>query len=1013
MFSFLRLLAATLLGLFLGTGARAGTFLVDGCSVRVWQTEDGLPQNMVTAGAQTQDGYLWFGTYSGLARFDGERFEVFDSNNSPGMKDHRIARLFEDAQGTLWMGHDSGAVTRFRNGRFDPIDLQDSGLNPKIIGLGSDEAGHLWAMHENGILDSVEDGRRIPSILGEYHPAVMAWSRNPTGTIWLAENGKLAQLKNGGLIPVSLPEPQGSNYVLCLAAAADGGVWVLCDGRIRKWKDGRWAEDRGAFPWPEDRGTVACCLELRDGTLAVGTIYFGLYLIFSDGRPPIHIDVDHGLPQSWIRFLFEDREGNLWAGAGSAGLVSIHASPFSVLDAPRAARGCSVLSVASAPDGSLWIGMDGGGLYHHRDGVWTHYGPDQGISNWYIPSIAVSPRGEVWVSDFWWGGPYRLEQGKFVRPPGIEENSNPSYALLATAEAGELFAGTRDGLRHLRDGRSTWLVRPPANAVPEVCAIVRDQTGALWCGFARGGLARVVDGRVSLFRESDGLPSDAIVALCADPDGTLWIGTADRGLSRLRDGRFANLSRAQGLVDDAICAIVDDGLGYLWLSTRHGLQRIAKNELNRCADGAADLLLSHVYDRSDGLPAAEFTGGFQSVACKTPDGRLWFASSTGVIGVDPKKMESNPIPPPVVLESLHVDGKRSPALDGPTPVTLLPDHQRLEFRFSGLSFVGPSKVLFKYRLDGIDQTWIDAGTKRNAFYSRLPAGSYRFRVIACNNDGLWNTQGAAFAFTVAPFFWQTWWFVGACLLAAAVLIAWLARFVTRRRMQRRIAEIERQHEIERERSRIAQDIHDDVGASLSRIAMLSQPARADLAEPERTSALLARIYGTAREVTRALDEIVWAVDPRHDTLDSLVDYMAKFAQSYLSAAKLRCRLDLPVEVPAWPLTAETRHNLFLAFKEALNNVVKHAAASEARISFRLHADAFALSVTDNGRGFDPARHSAPQPDRVSPGHGLSNMQSRLHRIGGRCEISGTNGAGTTVTLIVAVARPRASVSPSS
>lgn len=975
-------------------------FLAEGYAVRVWQTDDGLPENMVTCAVQTRDGYLWFGTYSGLTRFDGERFQALDSVSTSSLPDRRVTRLFEDAQGSLWIGHDSGIVSRYRDGRLEQLPLPSGRIGDKIIGLGSDEHGRLWAMREGGMVDCADDGTRISTLVGGgEHPAVMSFSSGPRGSIWVSENGQAARLVDGRLAVAALPLPKSNNYVQCVAAAADGGVWIICDGRIRKWRNDQWVEDRGEYPWPE--GIVACGLELRDGTLAIGNIQSGLYLVYRDGRRPAHFDRNNGLPQNWVRFLYEDREGNLWAGAGSTGLVSIHATAFSVLSLPEETHGCSALSVAAAADGSLWIGTDGANLYHYAEGQWDRYGPEKGLANWYIPSVAVGPDGEVWASDFWWGGPYRLENGRFNRPPGIEENSNPVYALLPLGGGG-LLVGNRDGLRHWQDGRSTWLARAPEPSAPEVCAIARDRAGAIWCGFAHGGLARVLNGQVTLFRRSDGLASDAVSSLCIDNEGTLWVGTANHGLSRFKDGRFANLGREQGLADNSICAMLDDGRGYLWLSTHHGLQRIAKTELNRCLDGAGAMLSSQVYDRNDGLPIIEFTGGFQTVASKAPDGRLWFASGKGVVSVDPARIAANPIPPPVVIDSMWTDGQRETATTGRLARRLPPDHERIEFRFSGLSFVAPSKVLFKYRLDGIDRDWIDAGAKRNAFYSRLPAGTYRLRVMACNNDGLWNTAGATLAFTVTPFFWQTGWFISLCALAAVGAVAGLARAVTRRRMQRQIEAMERQHEIERERARIAQDIHDDVGASLSRIAMLSQPARSDLAEPERAAAMLSRIYATAREVTRALDEIVWAVDPRHDTLDSLVDYMGKFAQNFLAAARLRCRLDLPVDVPAWPLTAEIRHNLFLAFKEALNNAAKHAAASEVRIALRVDSDSFVIAVKDNGAGFAPGRPPAGS-DRIASGHGLSNMQARLARIGGRCEISGEPGSGTSVSFIVSTA----------
>ncbi len=990
----------------------AATFLAEGYSIRVWQTEDGLPQNLVTSAVQTRDGYLWFGTESGLARFDGERFKVFNSANTPALRDRRIARLFEDEQGALWIGHYSGAISRYRDGAFESFAAATGAENERIIGLGSDEHGRLWAMRENGAIDSLDSSHRLPSLIAPNAPETMGWTCSAEGNIWVVENGAAARLADGRLSPLSFPPPRITNYAESIGASAAGGIWVVCDGRIRRWNNNAWAEDRGAGP---EQG-AHLLLELHDGTLALGTLHDGLYLRFPGDRRPVHFDRANGLPQDWVRFLYEDREGNLWVGTGSVGLISIRPTAFSVLNAPDQWKGCTVLSVAPGGDDSLWVGTDGAGVYHHDAGEWRHYGgDDQGLGNQYIWSVTETPAGDVWAGNYWWGGPYRLTNGRFVRPPNVDETWSAAVALVPVPETGELLVGNRDGLLRLKDGEpSRWLIKSPGGSTDDVCAVVRDRAGIIWCGFAQGGLTRLADGKLSNFRRTDGLGSDAIQCLYADEDGSLWIGTADSGLTRFKGGKFTNLGRAQGLADDVVSYILDDNAGYLWLSTHHGIQRVARDELNRCADGLIPAFSSQIYDASDGLPVVEFTGGRQAAGCKTSDGRLWFTSSRGLLSVDPSRIQSNPLPPPVVVDSLLVDGASVRFAHAAVPERLRPDHERLEFRFSGLSFVAPSKVLFKYQLEGIDKTWVDAGAKRTTFYSRLPAGTYRFRVIACNNDGVWNTEGASLAFTIAPFFWQTWWFIGVSVAAATTGVAFSARHFTRRRMQRRMELLERQHALERERARIAQDIHDDVGASLSRIAMLSQPAPGDLADPERASAMLSRIYKTAREVMRALDEIVWAVDPRHDTLDSLVDYMGKYAQHFFDPTNVRCRLDLPVQVPAWPLSTEIRHNLFLAFKEALNNAAKHATADEVRISFGLRSDSFVLTVQDNGRGFEIGRADSSESDRVISGSGLANMKARLARIGGRCEISSCRGEGTSISLIVGVTdqHARTSTSPS-
>ncbi len=950
---------------------------------------------MVTSAVQTSDGYLWFGTYSGLARFNGERFQVFDSANTPQIEDQRITRLFEDAQGSLWIGQESGGIARLQDGEFSAVVTPSGDIGEKIIGLGSDAEGTLWAMHENGSVSLVGEDFVIPSMIGDEHPALMYWSRSEDSRIYVIENSIGVRLEAGELVPVELPPNSSHNYVEGLAPSASGGAWALYDQHIRKLENGRWTEDRGRFPWPE--ATVSQCVELSDGTLAVGTVHAGVYLIFGDDRQPVSFDRNNGLPQNWVRFLYEDREGTLWVGAGSSGLVSIHPSAFARVESPDQWRGTSTLSLAAGSDNSLWIGTDGAGLYHHKSGEWARYASEEGFENPYISAVTETSSGEVWAGNYWWGGPYRLEGGQFVRLAGVPETTSPVLGLLSIPGADQLLVGTRAGVAELVDEELNWLIKSPGGVGDDVGAMTWDGEGALWCGFSQGGLARLADGQVTFFRREDGVGSNSVQCLFADDeDGSLWIGTADNGLTRYKNGRFVNLGTSHGLTNKTICYMLEDDRGFFWMSTRRGIQRVSKAELNRCADGVIPKFTSQTYDRSDGLPVSEFQGGRQGAGCRTEDGRIWFASSAGPISVDPDSIRPNPLPPPMAIESLQVDGREVPLGGGMVPFEFAPDHERLEFAFSALSFVAPDKVRFKYRLEGSDNDWRDAGSMRFAQYSRLPAGDYRFRVIACNNDGVWNTEGVSLAFVVAPFFWQTWWFVGACTLAVLGIVASGVRYATRRRMLRELEGLERQHAVERERSRIAQDIHDDVGASLSRIAILSQTARSQLSNTQSAVAVLSHIYSTARSVTRALDEIVWAVNPKHDTLDSLVDYMGRFAHDFLSAANVRCRLDLPVEVPSWYLSAEVRHNVFLAFKEALNNVVKHAFATEAWVRIEVCEEGFTIALKDNGQGLPVESMSGSS----GFGNGLLNMRERMARLGGDCEVTSQPGEGTKVKLFI-------------
>jgi signal transduction histidine kinase len=444
-------------------------------------------------------------------------------------------------------------------------------------------------------------------------------------------------------------------------------------------------------------------------------------------------------------------------------------------------------------------------------------------------------------------------------------------------------------------------------------------------------------------------------------------------------------------------------LGFFWISSHAGIARISKAELNRCADGQTTKLNLLTYEVSDGLPSAECSGESQPAGCKTADGRFWFPTAKGLVGIDPAEVRTNQLPPPVVIEKILLDGLRIVGPELANHLQIAPGRHRLEIEYAGLSFVAPEQVRFKYRLEGLEHDWVDAEATRRANYSYIPPGDYVFRVTACNNDRVWSDSGASLAFTVQAFFWQTLWFrtvaevIGAAAIGCGVLVA------TRRRMRRKLELLERQQAIERERARIAKDIHDDLGASLTRITLLSQSVHTELNSSQKAAEDVHRIYTTARELTHAMDEIVWAVNPQHDSLDSLASYLGKFAQDYLRPAGVRCRLDLPMQLPHWPLSAETRHNLFLSFKEALHNIVKHSGASEVSVKLTLKANSFALTVQDNGRGFSPeevAVQTEPTADRIESGNGMPNMRHRLTSIGGNCAVQAKPGLGTTVMFEV-------------
>ena len=970
---------------------------------RVLDSENGLPQNSVTAILQTRDGYLWIGTYNGLARFDGHSFTVFDGDrsNAPELRNSRVVSLFEDDDGTLWIGHETGELTRYRDGRFTAVEYRVPWENRKIIGIGSDSSGKLWLLNEQGLLAAIT-GETLAVPDAGTATKIAGFARNSRGEIWVAYAGRVFALKDSKLIPLAEGDEGPGGYATGICAALDDTLWIVSGDNIRKWNGEKLVADLGPAPWGQS--SISAMLETRGGALAVGTLEAGLYLHFA-GRGVIHFDRSNGFPHDWTRCLFEDREGTLWAGTGSRGIVALRAGNVRTVTPPDLWRERDVLSVTAAQDGSLWIGTEGVGIYRLQNGQWSQFGEAHGLANVFVWSIAEDARGTIWAGT--WGGGVFVSQGnQFRTAAGLEGMNVPAPALLH-ARNGVTWIGTRNGLMRYQNGETRLFGRNEGLDVPDVRAVVEDDRGGVWFGMMGGGLGYFLNGQLRTYHRAEGLTSEYVHCLRWDPDGVLWIGTYGGGVNRLKDGRISAISMSEGLPNNVICHIEEDHDKHLWFSSRGGIFRVAKSELNRCADGEIAQVRCLSYGKADGMPTLECTGGFQPAGCKTADGRLWFPTTKGLVMLDPADAKVNQLPPPVVIESAWIEGRpvTLPREEGVLEVP--PGQQRFEFHYTALTFVAPEKVRFRYRLRGLETAWTDAETKRVAPYTYIPPGSYTFQVIACNSDGVWNEQGAQLAIVVQPHVWQRWWFKLLEMLLAATLLVGVALGVSRRRMRLKFERIERQRAIERERARIAQDIHDNLGASLTRISLLSQSAYGELDNPQHTGTQLERIYGTARELTRAMDEIVWAVNPQHDTLDSLANYIGKFAQDFLGPLQIRCRLDVPVDLPHWPVTAEVRHNLFLAVKEALHNVVKHAGATEVIVILTTSAQKFTLAIRDNGRGFSQtvSRDKPGGNGRILSGNGLANIRSRLGKLGGSCEIDSVVGGGTTVRLTVPVAVP--------
>ncbi len=532
-------------------------------------------------------------------------------------------------------------------------------------------------------------------------------------------------------------------------------------------------------------------------------------------------------------------------------------------------------------------------------------------------------------------------------------------------------------------------------------ALTEDREGNLWIGTEGGGLNRLRDGHFTCFTRTNGLPGNSVSALEVDAEGVLWVATSG-GLARFQGGKWTAYSKKEGLASNSLGYLLEDGHGHLWIGSNAGLLRLKKEELNAFAETNGAPVSCRVYAEPDGLPATECSSGSQPGALRSRDGTLWLPTIQGLASLNPARLNINTNAPPVVIESVVVAGElQTPETLRSAPpheITISPGKEGLEIRFASLSLAAPDKGRFKYQLEGYEAAPIERpGNIREVLYSKLPPAKYNFKVTACNEDDVWDKDWASLSIRVLPPFWRTWWFLGLTTVCLLGMIVGSVHYVSTQRLQHQLAALRQKEALEKERARIARDIHDQVGASLTQLSLLAELVESDKHHPEEVEGHARQIEQTALETTRALDEIVWTVNPSNDTLDGLITYVCKYAQDYLALAALRYRLEVPPQLPNISITPELRHNVFLAAKEAVNNVVKHSEATAAWLRLRLEPGRFTLEIEDNGRGLSPG---AADKGR----NGLRNMRKRLEDVGGEFSIAPGAEGGTRVSLTAPLGR---------
>jgi ligand-binding sensor domain-containing protein/signal transduction histidine kinase len=993
----------TLTGLLVGGSLHARELSMRGYYLESFSAEKGLPQNSATDLLQTHDGYLWIVTPFGLARYDGVSFKTFAPGNTPGLRENMFTALAEDDEGVLWAGTRDGLL-RYQNGRFERLDHSHGLPDSRIDGLSRRRKGGVWVATADGL--AYASGRHATTIL-RMIPSIRSVFEDSAQRLWFSIDKEIYKRdpKTGEIECVLKGERPYEGRVKSFCEDSSGTIWFGTKYGLHRWRDGDlktfalYGEDL-PLRMVEDR-SVRCVIEgPKPGELWVALDGSeGLYL-FRDGQW-----CKAGSPE-WpalrrVRTCLEDVEGNLWLGTDTHGLLRLRYPRLQVVDSEQGLPNDCIWSVCASARGGIWAGGAEGFSLIQPDGRAEAISTPEPWNEATMRSVAETRTGELLLGDHLYGL-YRFSDGKFDITP------MPGFTKTVYEDrSGTVWVGHHEGMARVRGTNVRHYSTTNGLPYRDVRAFHEDRHGQLWIGTYGGGVYILSN---EVFRSVDGLSSHKAWAFHEDADGVIWIGTA-AGLNRYENGRVFAFTRQHGLFDDLVNHVVEDDAGMFWISCNRGIYRVSRSELNDVAAGRLAQAGHVAYGEADGMLSSETNGEYSPAGCKSTDGRIWFPTQRGIVVIDPKTVYQNELPPPVIIEQVTAKhgvvfganpevieaGSRSEAEPHPpgTAYRLRPGHADvLEIRFTANSFVEPAKVRFKHRLEGHDSEWSAPHNSRIAHYTNLRPGKYRFHVIACNNHGYWNEGGDSFSFVVEPHFYETWSFYGLCAVGLFTGAAGVQ--AVRLRLQRKMLRLEQQEALQRERERIARDMHDDLGANLTRIAILSEVAKHQANNPEQVRTTAKTISDTARKVVDNISEIVWLTNPKNDTLDSLAGYLRAYAAEFFDLSPVACRLDFPDGVPQLPVSGDLRRDILLTFKEALNNAAKHAQAREINVTCRLTAQdplgqRLTLKIADDGKGIDAAEINATN-------NGLRNMCERLSRRGGSVEVASGSGTGTCVTI---------------
>lgn len=959
-------------------------------SQKVWRTEEGLPENFIRTMIQSRDGYLWLGTQEGLARFDGMQIQVFDTRNTPQLRSNSIVVVTEGKDGTLWIGTDGGGITRYRDGRFqDHLSSRDGLPHNYIRDIHVEKDGSVWVTAHDGGLLRMRDGKqeRWTTADGLASNSLRSILMDRRGRLWIGTNeAGLTVRQQGRFLHYGPADGLESDQIRAIHEDHAGTIWVGTRAtglyRLEESKGGV----KGRFrPVPIRAGpnglAIRAIHEDRQGALWIGMESGGLARIYR-GQVDL-LDTTKGLPHNFVRTLLEDSEGNLWVGT-RGGLLRLRDRTVETWTTTEGLINDNVKTVLADGSGAVWIGT-ATGLNVLRGGRVKLVPLSGDSSKDFVRALAKGRDATIWVGTD--AGIYQRSAQRLTHY-GLEDGL-PDNRVRAIAQdrRGRVWIGTVSGLALLQDGNlvaSDALVgmgKDSGLAERSIHAIAEDAAGRIWIGTG-DGLYRYDQQSLIRFASEDGLPVNNVTSLHVDDRGGLWVGTRG-GLAQLRGNRFTAFTRRDGLLSDSIYSVTDDGRGALWLSGSRGVSRLDARQLERFARGEIRTLQPVSFDTADGMKSAECSNEGHPAGVRGQGGSLWFPTIHGVVAFNPNTIREQTAAPAVRVEQVRA-GQHTYAADAGR-IRIPPGNGDLELEFTAISFGAPERIRFQYRLEGFDPDWIDADRRREAFYTNLPPGDYRFHVKAYPYNGTWPVESVSQELQLLPHFYQQTWFHGICVVAILAM-GMLAYRLRIRGMERRF------DAVLAERTRIAREIHDTLMQGVTGISLqLEASSRQLLASPqqakERIDSALEKLDATLADARECILELRETRKPALELVGALRKVFAQTTEG------LPLSLQFEVKGLERPLPAAKSMELLRIAREAVTNTAVHADARKLEVSLAFEPDRVLFVARDDGKGFEP--------NLVNGGHfGIVGMRERARSIGAELELRSVPGRGTVVSLSI-------------